>query len=82
MLSKTEDHGADNTRRLADPLPCVQNFNSAKTTAVTENKQQKRAKRPQKSTQNNEFCRKTYLLHILGAMLNWEFLPVKGKNSH
>ena len=54
MVSKTEDHGAEHTRRLADPLPCVQNFNSAKTTAVTENKQQKRAKRPQKSPQNKE----------------------------
>ena len=28
---------------------------------------------------NNEICRILYLLHINGAMLNWEFLPVKGK---
>ena len=32
-----------------------------------------------KGSIHNEICRKTYLLHILGAMLNWEFLPVKGK---
>ena len=51
MVSKTEDHGADNTRRLTDPLPCVQSINSAKTTADTDDRQPKSTKIPQKSPQ-------------------------------
>ena len=48
MASKFEDHETISTRRLADTLPSVQNFNSAKTTAVTEEKQPNNTKIPRK----------------------------------
>ena len=51
MASNSEDQETISTLRLADPLPSVQNFNSAKTTAVTEEKQPKNIKIPQKSPQ-------------------------------
>ena len=79
MASKTEEHGPEDTRRLADHLPCVQSLNSAKTTAVTDDKQQKRTETPQRSPQNNEIIRIAYLLHVNGAKFNFEYLPVKGK---
>ena len=79
MVSKTEDHGADNTRRLADPLPCVQNFNSAKTTAVTEEKQPKSTKIPQKSPQlRQELLNSAIPAHLIDQL---EYRSVTAKEA-
>ena len=79
MVSKTEDHGADNTRRLADPLPTVQSDKIPQYQVINGNSESRRIHNAHKRAQENEICRILYLLHINGAMLNWEFLPVKGK---
>ena len=79
MASKIESHGPEDTRRLTNYLPYMQSINSVKTTAVTDDKQQKRTEALQKSPQNNEIIRIAYLLHVNGAKFNFEYLPVKGK---
>ena len=79
MASKIEDHGAGNTRRLAAPLPTVQSDKIPQYQAIDGNSESRRIHNAHKRAQENEICRILYLLHINGAMLNWEFLPVKGK---
>ena len=79
MASKIEDHGPEDTRRLAVTLPSVQSDKILKYQVIEVTTKEGNHKNSQIRSQNNEICRKTYLLHILGAMLNWEFLPVKGK---
>ena len=78
MVSKTEDHGADNTRRLADPLPCVQNFNSAKVTAVTKDKQPKSRKIPQKSPQLRQELLNSVPAHLIDQL---EYRSVTAKEA-
>ena len=79
MASKIEDHGPEDTRRLAVTLPSVQLDKIRKYQVIEGIAKEGNHKNSQIRSQNNEICRKTYLLHILGEMLNWEFLPVKGK---
>ena len=79
MVSKIEDHGSEHTRRLAAPLPTVQSDKIPQYQVINGNSESRRIHNAHKRAQENEICRILYLLHINGAMLNWEFLPVKGK---
>ena len=69
MASKTEDHGAGNTRRLADPLPIAQSDKIPQYQLIHGNSESRRIHNAHKRAQENEICRILYLLQV-----NEEFL--------
>ena len=79
-LKKFEGHRELVDSMLADPLHTRQVVRSLKHAPITGANEDKNSQIAGFLAGNhNEIVRIAYHLHILGAMLNWEFLPVKGK---
>ena len=77
---KIEGHRGVVDSMLADPLHTRQVVRSLKHVPITGANEDKNSQIAGFLAGNhNEIVRIAYLLHINGAMLNWEFLPVKGK---